>query len=75
MAFTDIPIADTVQNIKTDKHKQSDIINNSILLCINCKNKVRAIPQAKGFIICYKCILTPGNSRLLQYKCKPQCFY
>ena len=50
--FTDIPIADTVQNIKADKHNRSDIISKSILLCISCKNKVKAIPQAKDFIIC-----------------------
>jgi len=50
--FTDIPIANTVQNIKTDKHNRSDLINISILLCISSKNKIWAIPQAEGFIIC-----------------------
>ena len=35
--FTDIPITDTVQNVRTDKHNQSDIISKSFLLCISCK--------------------------------------
>ena len=48
MTFTDIPIADTVQIVRTDKHNQSNIVNKSILLYISCKNKVRAIPKLKG---------------------------
>ena len=41
------------------------VISKSILLCIGYKNKVKAIPQVEGFIVCE--IATLCKSRLLEY--------